>query len=274
MKRYIRNKSIYCGVQWDNKGYPVFNYNSDEADSDIIFLHETTSGSYNDDGVRYIYGYRYNPQSRNDERKNFRNYIKNAPQNLRHLDDVMEFIDNGVNSIENYARFADFGVLTYVKPSNKDALVNKIKYNLLDKIDCGCINLELIKRLCKDVKLNLEKIEMILRKAKNRNSRKLYSEDEIEDILHNIEQTYDKMVSNGSVFTMKRFVPRCIRDSFEDFLIFKTEDDRDLYESLQGVDVLLIDDFMTSGTTVKDAIRCLRSVHDKNRLTVFVLVKQ
>lgn len=73
---------------------------------------------------------------------------------------------------------------------------------------------------------------------------------------------------------MKRFIPKAIRSGFYDFLKFKTEKERKVYEALQGVDVLVYDDFLTSDSTVKEIIRYLRAIHDENSLTVFVLIKQ
>lgn len=51
-------------------------------------------------------------------------------------------------------------------------------------------------------------------------------------------------------------------------------EEKQIYLSLQGVNVLIFDDFLTSGVTVKEIIRYLKSFNENNTLTVFVLVKQ
>ena len=72
---------------------------------------------------------------------------------------------------------------------------------------------------------------------------------------------------------IKRFVPREVREGFYNFLRFKSKQAEETYRKLQGVDLFLYDDFVTSGTTVKEMMRCIRSIHDKNTLTVFALLQ-
>ena len=76
------------------------------------------------------------------------------------------------------------------------------------------------------------------------------------------------------VFKIKNYVPREIRTGFSEFLKFGNKEEANLYNSLQGKNVLIYDDFYTSGTTVGEVARLLKSIHEKNTLTIFTLVKQ
>ena len=73
---------------------------------------------------------------------------------------------------------------------------------------------------------------------------------------------------------MKKFVPRQVREAFTDFLKFESKETEEVYRNLQGVDVLAFDDFLTSGSTVKEIIRYLGAINPNNKLTIFILVNQ
>ena len=73
---------------------------------------------------------------------------------------------------------------------------------------------------------------------------------------------------------MKKFIPRQVREAFTDFLKFESKETEEVYHNLQGVDVLVFDDFLTSGSTIKEIIRYLKTINPSNTLTVFVLINQ
>lgn len=95
-----------------------------------------------------------------------------------------------------------------------------------------------------------------------------------EDEVNFISNKFNSLKQEGTLFQIKRFIPSEIRKGFSNFLKFKNDRQRQTYEKLQGVDVLIYDDFLTSGSTVKEIIRYLKSINSDNTLTVFVLVNQ
>lgn len=90
------------------------------------------------------------------------------------------------------------------------------------------------------------------------------------DIQFNLNK-FEQFKRSGGLFKAESFFPSALRAGFSNFLTFKTEDERKAYEALQGANILLFTNFMTSGTTVREAVRYLTSIHDENTLTVFVL---
>jgi orotate phosphoribosyltransferase len=62
------------------------------------------------------------------------------------------------------------------------------------------------------------------------------------------------------------------RKFFVNFLKFNTNNDRQLYNAVAGQNILLVDDFKTSGTTIKEMIRQLSELGAAN-IVVFVLIK-
>ena len=272
MKRYISNpKRVYGGLSFDENEKPIFDWYDDDSEKDVVNLKADSSGSFDKDDVRYIYGYQYNSKASETSKKMFRKFIKNTTFDDMNDDDVYDavddFIDFGVLKIEKYADFNDFGALVHIGPSKYNSLVEEIGLHIANYTHCIYADFSLIKMLCKDVELDIQKIKMVLENEG-------YPQEKIIVIIKRIQKAYDPLVNNGKTFTMKKFLPRIIRDSFEDFLIFKNDDERKVYNALQGVDVLIYDDFLTDSTTIREIIRCLKSIHDENRLTVFVLVKQ
>ena len=62
---------------------------------------------------------------------------------------------------------------------------------------------------------------------------------------------------------MKKILPSKIRPAFTNFLKFKTAEQKQIYEQLQNTEVLIYDDFLTSGSTVKEIIRYLKAINPK-----------
>lgn len=261
---------VVCGIKIDNHNTITFNWNKDDKD-DVIHLTSDQLSKYDSDGVRYVYGYSYNPQSKRSDRNLVRKYMKSLPEDEYFSDDMTEFVDNALLSLDSTYPLSNFSVVVSTESSsNNFSLVDLIDVRFSDMIDHNqfWVDLQLVKSMYSDVEFDVEKARSILREEYN------WSENRIQSGINNILKQFGKYKDSHELFQMKKFVPRELRGGFSNFLKFKNKDEENLYFSLQGVEVLLLDDFWTSGTTVKEMIRCLRSIHDKNRLTVFVLVKQ
>ena len=65
------------------------------------------------------------------------------------------------------------------------------------------------------------------------------------------------------------------RVGFSNFLKFKNEWDERTYRNLEnGTDILVADDFVTSGSTLKEMIDLLTSVNPNNKITAFAFINQ
>jgi hypothetical protein len=259
---------IYAGVYLDKKDNVIFDWGLDDEVRDIIEIDKDTSGEFNQDGVRYIYGYQYTAKANGRHKQKFRQYIKDlssAPAD--HRANIRDFVEWGVLRLDDFCRFSDFKAVVSVKPSKYPSVVNIMGYYIRKYIDSPFWKFQLIKRLCADVEFDVEKAIQVMREYGR-------SEDYIQDTIATVSGIFNDCKANNELFTMKKYFPRELRDAFSNFLMFKSEEERDAYESLQGVNVLIYDDLYTSGATVREVIKCLRSIHDKNTLTVFTLIKQ
>lgn len=270
MKRYIRDnqETILAGVSL-TQGKLKFDWKSDDSEDDIVLLKENVSGEFNEDGVQYVYAYQYNPASSQRERSIFRNYLKNAPSSEdKHSENFENFIRHGVEQLDSYKPFKDFKVTITTHSSHKPSLTDEMLTYFMEYLDKNkWVPFELLKETYDHVTFDAKGAYQALIDAG-------YGKFEANQAIQKCKSKFESLKEAKEIFQMKRFLPREIRSGFHDFLKFKNDEERKTYESLQGVDVLIYDDFLTSGSTVKEIIRYLRSFHDKNTLTVFVLVKQ
>lgn len=265
--------TIYAGAYIDDKNQVYFNWNTDDYERDILALATDTSGEFDDNGVRYIYGFEYLPNVNGEQKRAFRNYIKHLGEGYEYLtsgpdQDVDEFVERALLRFDSRYDLHSFEVTVHVEPTSTNTIVDYMGALIADMSTGPQVNFELVKNMYRDVKFDVDKAYVHLKQS-NR-----YTEDKIKKWISKASKRFENLKKNGSLFEMKKFVPRELRDGFENYLKFKTDEERWLYQNLQGVDVLIYDDFLTSGATVREIVRYLRSINDKNTLTVFVLIKQ
>ena len=262
-----RLRKLYAGASINPDESINFNWKSD-VDTDIIALNTDTSGEFVSDNVRYIYGYVFSPNASKQDIKIFRDYLKGRSNPHFVVDrNVEEFVDRGILSIESYASFKDFDVTVHIDSTKHPSLVDMMSSYIMEYSEGIYTDFQLIKETYENVQIDIDKLYTALIANGYNDNR---ANHEIEYTL----KKFEELKRTGELFEMKRFVPKEIRSGFYNFLKFETEDERNLYMSLQGANVLLYDDFLTSGSTIKEAIRYLTSINESNFITVFVLVKQ
>lgn len=268
MKRLVHPTSIInAGISVDETGNIRFNWASDDS-KDVMSLVSDTSGEFDADNVRFIYGYAFKPRTSSGVKKVVRDYLKgNTDSSVLYGDDLSEFVERAVIRLDERYPLDNFNVTVHVDSSTQPSLVDVMREWLWEHLNNVNIDFELIKELYRHVKFDTQRaIEALRNSGKDDRTIK----KEIEFTLGK----FNKLKQSGQLFQMKRFVPKEIRAGFFDFLKFKTDEERDAYKALQGVNVLIFDDIMTSGSTVREVIRYLKAINDKNTLTVFVLIKQ
>lgn len=266
-------KNIYAGAYLDDYGYAHFDYDSDDFDYDIIALATDVSNSFNREGVRYFYGFEYIKGVTSQEKSNFRKYIKHLGlgdlyANKSRDQDVVEFVHRGIDYFDRRCNLESFGVIIHVESTSSDSIVSEMNSYISDCCSGYNTNLRLIKQMYKYVTFDKDKAYDTMMKTHK------YSSEEAENLVMIASAKLEELKKTNSLFEMKKFLPRELREGFENYLKFIDEESREIYRNLQGVNVLIFDDFLTSGATIKETIRYLRSINETNTLTVFTLIKQ
>lgn len=96
----------------------------------------------------------------------------------------------------------------------------------------------------------------------------------IDSSIKQLIDQFNRLKQSDEFFEIKNFLPREIRAGFLNFLKFSNNDEQRVYQSLQGVNVLIYYDLYTSGTTIAEMLRILNSVNPNNNLIAFILIKQ
>lgn len=86
-----------------------------------------------------------------------------------------------------------------------------------------------------------------------------------------VEKMIDHIRNDEGEFKLKEIYPR-FRKFIKDFVKFNTEEDRRTYNLVTGKKVLLIDDYRTTGTTLKEMMSQLIKLQPAE-IVVFILVR-
>ena len=272
LKRSGKYSYITAGISVNNN-QPVFNWQEDCKD-DVLHLVQDTSGDYTEDGVNYFYGYTFNPNSSFRDRKTVRDYMKGiAGTSELFAESTDELVERAVLNLDAAFNLKLFSAIVWVEPNNHPSLVDVMREWLMEYGSGRFASFELIKKSYDNVKFNRSKAKQLLRES-DPDFNRYETDEDLEGELDFIENKFETLKSSGKLFQMKRITPTAIRSSYYDFLEFRNEQEKRIYMDLQGVNVLVYDDFLTTGTTVKEILRYLNSINPNNTLTVFVLVKQ
>ena len=262
------------GIRKDETGHYVFDKKFDEI-TDIIELCTDTSGKVESDGITCYYGYEFNTNVDNKTIKEFRDNLKHCLDNnsVFYGDEVFDFVEDGLFSLDKYKKLQDFGVLITVKSTHSGkSLFDMMEYVMSEYNGKDFITLQLIKRLCNDVLFDKDKARQALRNSQEYKNK---SDKKIDFLLNMIEQRFNEEKRKGNVFKIKKYVPVVARVGFSNFVTFKSKEDEQVYKELEkGTDVLICDDFITSGSTVKEIKKYLDIINPNNNVYIFALIKQ
>lgn len=266
---------ILEGVRLDDTGKYVFDKKVD-LDTDILDLHRNTYGYETFGDIDLTYGYTFNQTASRADIKKFRNCIKHELNNSEIFanEDILDFVEDGILSLDSYKNLDRFRVVVSIKPSDSNnSLFGIMKYVLSDYGYSDLIDIELLKRLCTEVEFDRKKAHEAIKKQRDLEGKK-YNKS-IDRWLDDIEKMFELQKKKGNIFKIKLYKPIVARYGFTNFVKFKSNEDELIYKELEsGTDVLIIDDFFTSGSTIKEIVRYLNMINSNNKITAFTLIKQ
>lgn len=272
----LKNGNIYEGIRKDESGHYIFD-KIEDFPTDLLCLAKDTSGVHESSGITYVYGYTFNDNVPKEVAKDFRNALKHEFNNtdLFYDDSVFDFVQDGVFLLDKYKRLEDFKVLITVRPTyDENSLLDYIDTIITDYSDTCFVTFDLIKRICSEVTFDEEKAFNALRNTGKYANK---SDASLRKIVHNITVELARTIKRNpdAKFQIKKYMPVVARVGFSSFLKFKNETDEQIYKNLErGTDVLICDDFVTSGSTLNEMKNFLMSVNPNNNITAFALINQ
>ena len=265
---------IKDGVRISNNGRIKFDKQKD-LDTDIIELTKDISGIKSTHNLTYVYAYEFKDGTNVKEQKYFRDALKHNIENTKYFNsaELFDFVEDGVFRLDEYKRLDKFKVLVSVKPTftEQRTLLDLITLHIEQYSSNEIMSFELLKRKIKDVTFDPERALKALKQTNKYGNR---SNAELEAIIYDVADKVNDMNPEDK-FTIKQYLPVVIREGFINYLKFKDEETEQLYRNLDaGTEVLIVDDFITSGSTLKEIIRFLNAVNTNNKITAFAFINQ
>ena len=250
-----------------------FDYTAD-LENDIIKLSENESGVKQSGDLTYFFAYRFNADADPVDIKEFRKRFKTEYNNTKFFyeDAVFDFIEIGMLRMDQYKKLEDFDIVFMTDFGHGDsagvmALLDSL---LLEYTEGSFLDIRLVKETYDNVKFDRERAITALMQTHKYSDRRLAYKAAC-----SIEKRFEQLKQTGELFKIKRFMPVAGRSGFYDFLRFDTDEHKEAFIAMsEGSEALICDDFITSGSTIKEIKRCLNSINPNVNLTVFVLVDQ
>lgn len=265
---------INDGVRKDRTGRYRFDKKVD-LDTDIIELTKDNSGIKQTHNLTYIYAYEFKNGVSTKEQKEFRDALKYNIENTNYYysEEVHDFVEDGVFRLDEHKRLDTFKVLVSVKPTltKQNTLLDWIAIYIEDYSSEGIISFELLKKIIKETTFDKQKAFNALKQTEKYGNK---SDDYLWKLVNKIDNQFRRANPN-ELFKIKEYLPVVIREGFIDYLKFKNKEEERIYRNLvYGTEVLVIDDFITSGSTMKEVIRYLNSINPNNNITAFAFMNQ
>lgn len=250
MKILSFEKFIHEGVRKAEDGY-AFDFHSDN-DGEIMSLKFLNTRSKQMKSGDTIYKYYYCYEFENSNDKDLLKKLKSFDSSIQ-PHDMDLFVSKGVQGLDKANPLNEFDSIVYPKSSSK--LLNEFVKRCAEK--SGVAELvpdAFVKSTVDDITFDTDAIERV----GNEKTRK------------QIYKAIDHIKDSGYLVMKEIFAP--YRKFVKDFMIFNKAEDRHVFNLVHRKKVLLIDDYRTTGTTLKEMMRQLLKL-DPKEVVICVILK-
>lgn len=230
----------------------TFDWNTDQPE-DLMSLHfKKYQGRKQKLGAtEYSYYYAYQ-LDKSEHSTNLLKSIKMMDDNVSSRD-IQQLISKAILGFDSIFGSNTFNAI--IVPQSSSLILTELSDQLAKKSGVSILFPEsFVKAASTDIKLDHVKVDNLPEKTKKE-----------------VYRSFTKATNPNLPFKIKDIFSR-YRKFFTDFIIFNSQDDRKLFNAVQGQRVILIDDYRTSGTTIKEMIKQLADV-GAVEVIVFVLIK-
>ena len=264
----LEGKILTEGVKYDEiKDKFTFDFYND-GHVDIISL---TKYGYQIKAFNHCYYYGYEFESNVDSKLRAK-FIKSIkfPDGKINETDKKVFINNAVNQLDNMVSIPSFNIIIYpesISELNRDMLkyLNRLTQSNL-------VSMEMVKQLPQNIEFDYDRFNLEILDSKLENGRPRYTEKQKEDVLLKINNMMDN-IRQKDYFSIARNIEKAkYRPYIKNYYTFKTDKDKQLFKSLENNNILIIDDIVTSGTTLTHILTTLRMINDNNNIVIFSLI--
>ena len=270
IKEYTQRKGIILpeGVNYNESADSfTFNFQQDN-ERDIIKL---TKVGYkvNLFNHTYYYGYQFENNVDSNKRTAFIHSIK-FPDGKINNKDKNTFIINAVNKLDSDISLPKYKLIVYPESMSE---INRDMIKYLNRFTAPEIaTMEMIKDLPKNIEFDYNRFYLEILNSKLENGRDRYTQKQKDEVINSIKQIMND-IHNLNYFSIARNMKKTkFRQYIKNYYTFKNEEDKKLFQTILNNNVLIIDDIVTSGTTISYLLNSLRSVNDSNNIVIFSLI--
>ncbi len=254
-----RDKSIYGGVRGTSTGY-TFDYNYDYPEDILDIVPPKLYGAYIP-GATFWFGYKFKDHVSSKVRTNFIHFIKGIGDPKITQSELNQFISLPLEELNKEISTFDIDCVVY-PVSGRSNIVKSIMTQTakhLSRYSSKC-SFELVKSAPTDIEFDWDLFEYDNQDNPGYDLMVKHVNNYIMPKIHDLDY-----------FSLARDIKPRYRSYIRNFLSF---DDRDLkkLQSLHSENILVIDDIATSGSTVNEIVRILRSIDNKSNIYVFTLI--
>lgn len=217
----------------------------------------------------YYYAYEFSENIDSVKRSAFIHSLK-FPDGRISKKDKNTFIMNAVDKLDTEISLPSYKLIVY--PESISELNREMLRYLNRFASPDIVNMELVKTLPSRIEFDYNRFKMEILDAKLPNGKGRYTELQKQTVITNIQKMMDE-IHNLDYFSIARNVKKAkYRQYIRNYYTFKSDSDRQLFEKIMNSNVLIIDDILTSGTTLSHLLNCLRTVNNKNNIVIFSLI--
>ena len=256
------------GVRFDSgRQQFVFDFEHDGA-TDIVHL---TGNGYQVEafGRCFHYGYEFTEETEGAVRSAFIKYVKFNPS-LRNNPDLAQFIQKAVNNLSHKINLYDYNLV--VMPESRSHINMYMVRYIYRFAQPTLRRMELVKNLPANISFDMDAFQNAFLDDTLENGRPRYTEAQKQEVRQSIGQMLD-LIHQKDYFTIAKDVKKSrFRPFMTQFLRFADEADEELCAKIRHQNVLVLDDVATSGSTLNEVLRALRTLNEDNSITIFSLI--
>lgn len=250
-------------------------YNSQEDKFEFDFLHDGQNdiiplcgNGYEVEafGQCFYYGYEFADEVDGGVRSEFIKYLK-FTTHMQQDTNLTRFLQKAVDDLGRKVNLYDYDLIVMPQSSSR---VNQYLLRYLYRYAQPSLHyMELVKSLPSKITFDMAAYEMQYLNDVLENGRPRYTEAQKAEARQRIEEMM-MLIHHKDYFTIAKDVHKSrLRPYIQRFLQFASPEDQALYAAIREQNVLVVDDITTSGSTLNEILRALRTLNDDNRITVF-----
>lgn len=253
---------ILEGVRYNNdKDSFLFDFKNDDS-QDIIFLKYNPKTIINKGSVAKTtayYGYKINPSFKEEKiKQDFLQSLKNLSNNKISIQDYELFLAKAIIGLDRINPINEFDII--IIPESSSSLV----YDLATRIKAKSPNTvlakdALVKNALDNIYIDYEKYLSTAKDEKDKEKRQ-----------KQLQVDFARATESGIFKIKKVFAQR--RGLFSNYLVINSEAHRTIFNKIQGGKVLLVDDIVTSGATIREMLREIKT-YAPEEIVIFSLIK-